>query len=390
MYRRVCLMKKTGFGRVTALAATVITVLGVAVTSVSADTQSDLDSVKTQISDTQTKISDGQKALEKLQSQESAASQQIATLKQNIEARSAQLAKQARSAQLNDASSMLEFVSNSDSITEAVSRTVTVATVVHANDQALADQKSDKEKLAQKQSELKKAAKEQKTKNEQLLNDRASLAVQQTTLEVKKAKEDSEAKAAAEAAQKAAEEAAKQVASASSTTEAENAVTAAESAASSVSTSSSSNTSSTSSSTSSSSTSTSSATSTSSTSASSSSVDTSSVVNMAVSLTKLNIPYVYGGSSLSGMDCSGLTQYVYAKFGVSLARTAAGQAAQTTRISVSQAQAGDLLFWTEGGSVYHVAIYIGGGQYVHAPHTGTVVQTGSISSWAPAFAGRIN
>ena len=110
---------------------------------------------------------------------------------------------------------------------------------------------------------------------------------------------------------------------------------------------------------------------------------------MADSLTKMHIPYVWGGTSLSGFDCSGLTQYVYGHFGKKLKRTAAAQAAQTTRIPVSQAQPGDLLFWGEGGGVYHVAIYVGGGSYIHAPTDGQFVKYGSISGWAPSFAGRL-
>ncbi|WP_270312172.1 C40 family peptidase [Ligilactobacillus agilis] len=380
-------MKKLGLKKVAVMAAAAFTVLGVA-TSASADTQSDLDAVKAKIAETEKKVSEGQVALSKLESQEAKTSQEIATLKKNIAARSAQLADQARAAQLNDAGSMLEFVANSDSVTEAVSRTVTVATVVRANNQTLADQKADKEKLAQKQTDLQTAAEKQKEQNKELAQARADLAVQKTDLEAKKASED-EAKAKAEAAKKAAEEAAKQVAAAKSTDDAEKAANQAEAAAASVS--SSSNNSNSNNQTASQTTTNQASSQAASTSAApaASSVNSSSVLAMADSLTKMHIPYVWGGSSLSGFDCSGLTQYVYGHFGKSLARTAAAQAAQTTRIPVSQAQPGDLLFWGEGGGVYHVAIYVGGGSYIHAPTEGQFVKYGSISGWAPSFAGRL-
>lgn len=381
-------MKKLGLKKVAVMAAAAFTVLGVA-TSASADTQSDLDAVKAKIAETEKKVSEGQVALSKLESQEAKTSQEIATLKKNIAARSEQLADQARAAQLNDAGSMLEFVANSDSVTEAVSRTVTVATVVRANNQTLADQKADKEKLAQKQTDLQAAAEKQKEQNKELAQARADLAVQKTDLEAKKASED-EAKAKAEAAKKAAEEAAKQVAAAKSTDDAEKAANQAEAAAASVS-SSSNNANNNSNNQAASQTTNQASSQAASTSAAPAalSVNSSSVLAMADSLTKMNIPYVWGGSSLSGFDCSGLTQYVYGHFGKSLARTAAAQAAQTTRIPVSQAQPGDLLFWGEGGGVYHVAIYVGGGSYIHAPTFGQVVKYGSISGWAPSFAGRL-
>ncbi|WP_286028436.1 C40 family peptidase [Ligilactobacillus agilis] len=383
-------MKKLGLKKVAVMAAAAFTVLGVA-TSASADTQSDLDAVKAKIAETEKKVSEGQVALSKLESQEAKTSQEISTLKKNIAARSEQLADQARAAQLNDAGSMLEFVANSDSVTEAVSRTVTVATVVRANNQTLADQKADKEKLAQKQTELQAAAEKQKEQNKELAQARADLAVQKTDLEAKKASED-EAKAKAEAAKKAAEEAAKQVAAAKSTDDAEKAANQAEAAAASVSSSSNNaNNNSNSNNQAASQTTSQASSQAASTSAApaASSVNSSSVLAMADSLTKMHIPYVWGGSSLSGFDCSGLTQYVYGHFGKSLARTAAAQAAQTTRIPVSQAQPGDLLFWGEGGGVYHVAIYVGGGSYIHAPTEGQFVKYGSISGWAPSFAGRL-
>ena len=78
-------------------------------------------------------------------------------------------------------------------------------------------------------------------------------------------------------------------------------------------------------------------------------------------------PYVYGGSSLTnGTDCSGFTMSVMANFGIGLARTAADQAYGGTSISVSDIQPGDLLFYSDGSGISHVALYIGGGQIVHA------------------------
>ena len=78
-------------------------------------------------------------------------------------------------------------------------------------------------------------------------------------------------------------------------------------------------------------------------------------------------PYVYGGTSLTnGTDCSGFTQSVMANFGIYIARTAADQAYGGTSVSVSDIQPGDLLFYSDGSGISHVALYIGGGQIVHA------------------------
>lgn len=113
------------------------------------------------------------------------------------------------------------------------------------------------------------------------------------------------------------------------------------------------------------------------------------VVGNAVQLAHMGIPYVWGGSTLSGFDCSGLVQYVEAQAGVSVGRNTVAQEANTVRKSVSEAQPGDLLFWGTPGASHHVAIYIGNGQYVHAPAPGQNVTIGSISSYAPDFAGTI-
>lgn len=89
-------------------------------------------------------------------------------------------------------------------------------------------------------------------------------------------------------------------------------------------------------------------------------------------------PYVWGGTSLShGIDCSGFTMQVYAHYGVSLPHHAASQPAYGKRISASQARPGDLFFYSNGGGIGHVGIYIGNGQIVHAsnPRSGIKISS---------------
>jgi peptidoglycan DL-endopeptidase CwlO len=94
----------------------------------------------------------------------------------------------------------------------------------------------------------------------------------------------------------------------------------------------------------------------------------------------LGVPYVWGGAGPSGFDCSGLVMYVYAQLGVSLPHYTVSQWNATTPIPTSSLAPGDLVFFD---GLSHVGIYIGNGQFIHAPHTGTVVQIASLSGyWA--------
>lgn len=109
-----------------------------------------------------------------------------------------------------------------------------------------------------------------------------------------------------------------------------------------------------------------------------------------IAMKYIGTPYVYGGSSPSGFDCSGFTSYVYRQMGVSLNRTAAGQASNGYAVSKSELLPGDLvLFNTTGSGIGHVGLYVGNGNMVHSPYSGRTVCVESINSnyYASRFVG---
>lgn len=93
--------------------------------------------------------------------------------------------------------------------------------------------------------------------------------------------------------------------------------------------------------------------------------------------------YSYGGTTTSGFDCSGFTSYAYSKAGKSLPRTAGGQYASSTRISLSQAKPGDLIFFNQTGTIDHVGIYLGNGKFIGSQtSTGVAVASFTSGYWA--------
>jgi len=105
-----------------------------------------------------------------------------------------------------------------------------------------------------------------------------------------------------------------------------------------------------------------------------------------VALSYVGVPYVWAGASPSGFDCSGLVMYAYAQLGVSLPHSSYAMWNMGVAVPEDQLEPGDLVFFNGLG---HVGIYVGGGYFVHAPHTGTVVQVSSLSSDSYVGARRI-
>ncbi len=95
-----------------------------------------------------------------------------------------------------------------------------------------------------------------------------------------------------------------------------------------------------------------------------------------IAMRYLGVPYVWGGDSPSGFDCSGFVMYVYAQVGVSLPHYTGAQWSYGVPVSKSDLQPGDLVFFDGLG---HVGIYVGGGQFIHAPQTGDVVKISSLN-----------
>lgn len=104
----------------------------------------------------------------------------------------------------------------------------------------------------------------------------------------------------------------------------------------------------------------------------------------------LGVPYLWGGTTPAGFDCSGLVRYCYREvFNIELPRTTYYQCEVGVEVPFEELLPGDLLFFADGGDVHHVAMYLGDGYYVEAPHTGDVVKITAMNDKLPDFAKRV-
>lgn len=106
-----------------------------------------------------------------------------------------------------------------------------------------------------------------------------------------------------------------------------------------------------------------------------------------VAMRYLGVPYVWGGASPSGFDCSGLVSYAYGQIGKSVPHYTGAIWAAFPKVPSSDLQPGDLVFFYS--DLHHVGMYIGNGQFIHAPHTGDVVKISSLSERASVYAGAV-
>ncbi|CAD7482846.1 C40 family peptidase [Lacticaseibacillus paracasei] len=274
-----------------------------------------------------------------------------------------------------------DFVLNSNSLTDLVGRSLTVNKLSQASAEALQAVKDSQAKVKTLQTEQEAKQETLVATKSQLESDKAKLEslksdAEKSASDLQQTLEANKDKLAQLAASEDAAKAAAATAAVAATPSASSTSTASSSAASS-----SANTSTTSASSSAS------ASQAPASNTSSVSVSGGSIASNAAKY--IGVPYVYGGTSPSGFDCSGLIYYAAKEAGINLPRTSQAQSTLGSYVSVSDLQAGDLVFWGGVGSAYHVGIYIGGGQYLHAPAPGQSVTIQSMAYFAPSFGRRL-
>ena len=107
--------------------------------------------------------------------------------------------------------------------------------------------------------------------------------------------------------------------------------------------------------------------------------DKTALVSLAYSL--VGSPYVSGGNTPNGFDCSGFVQYLYSRIGISVSRSARTQVYDGVAVSYDAAQPGDIISWGYGSYVTHSALYVGNGMMIHAANPSTGVIISSVAQW---------
>lgn len=318
-------------------------------------------------------IQETQATLETLQ-------EEIEALKVVIERREEQLNEQARGLQvMGETNNLIHFVLKAESLNDVVGRVDVVSTIITSNKQQVALQEADKAKVEEKEAET--VAKQEE---QQLLA--SKLESKKAELEEKQAEQES--LVASIAAEKAVAQAERnELVERAKAAEARRQELAAVRVASSQTTAKPSTQSASSNSSSDSAKATQAVTPSTSKPAEAPApapapaANNGSLLGIAHSLS--GVRYQYGGTTLSGFDCSGFTSYVFRQAGRSIPRTAAGQYSATSRVSRAQAQPGDLVFFNQGGGIDHVGIYLGGGSFIGAQSsTGVAVASLNSGYWA--------
>ncbi|MGX7164241.1 C40 family peptidase [Enterococcus massiliensis] len=382
-----------------------------------ADAQAQIDALEEQVASINTKAEDLLAKQSKLFDASKALQKDIEDLQVRIEKREEAIQKQARDVQVNGQSTnFIDAVLDADSLTDAIGRVQAMTTIVNANNDLVQQQKEDQEavktKKAKNEQKLAEITENQATLEDQkgeLISKQADLDVLKTTLAVDQATAESDKadlnkkKEEAEAEQARVQEEQRQVAEAQEVAEAPTAESNNTTESSSASGNSNNQETTPSTEVETPSTPNNDVEETPSTpnndveetpetskpSVSTPPASNGGVVGYALSFVN-KVPYTWGGNNpTEGFDCSGFTKYVFAASGISLPRTAGAQSTVGTVIPISQAQAGDLLFWGSVGSAGHVAIALGGGQYVHAPAPGQMVSVSSYQYYSPSFAVRM-
>ena len=328
--------------------------------------QSDMKANQDKSAKLVTEMEETQSTLETLQSE-------IEALKEVISRREEHLAEQARGVQvMGETGNVINFVLNSESLDELVGKLDVITKMVSSNRNTIEQQEADKALVVEKEDQT-----IVKLEEQQVIA--ADLEANQSELEERKAEE--ETMLAQVAAERATAQEDRDVLVARAQAAEARRLALAEARTVSVSSAS--------------------ASSASPTSNGGGAVTTSSAVAPApapaansgsllgIASSLKGVRYSYGGGSTSGFDCSGFTQYVFARAGRSIPRSAAAQYSASSRVSRGQAQPGDLVFFSlSGGGVNHVGIYLGGGSFIGS-QTSTGVAVASINSgyWANKVVG---